>query len=106
SESGMAMARLPEVRNAPGLNPAKAAGGGLAFRCELGMGTASLAGSPQGINAISPSVPPPGMEMRAKGPGTDVHTPSYALTGRPESGEWRWVPQNYGGKLNEVIPER
>lgn len=74
----------------------------------LGMASASLAGSPEGILAISPSVPLQGFEMRATGPGTDVRAPSYALTGRPapESGEWRWVVQNYGGKLNEVIPER
>jgi hypothetical protein len=74
----------------------------------LGAATTSLAGSPEGVLAISPSVPLQGIEMRSTGPGTDVHAPSYALTGRPapESGEWRWVPQSYGGRSIDVIPVR
>jgi hypothetical protein len=74
----------------------------------LGMATASLAGSPAGVLEISPSIPLQGMETAAPGPGTDIHAPSYALTGQPvaESGGWQWVTQSYGGRSNRVIPVR
>jgi len=76
----------------------------------VGAATAALAGSPDGIYAISPSVPLQGMERTVTGSGTDVHARPYALTGQParnpESTEWLWVSQNYGGKVKRVIPQR
>jgi hypothetical protein len=76
----------------------------------FGAATVALAGSPEGINAISPSVPLQGMARTATGSRTDVHARPYALTGQPapnpESTEWRWVSQNYGGKVIQVIPQR
>jgi hypothetical protein len=75
----------------------------------LGAATASLAGSPDGVRAISPSVPLQGMTQTTAPPRTDIHVPPYALGGTPpatsEPAEWRWVPQHYGN-VHEVIPER
>jgi hypothetical protein len=74
----------------------------------FGAATATLAGSPEGIRAISPS-PLQGMEQTTTSPRTDAHVLPYALAGRPapttEPTEWRWVPQNYGN-LHQVIPVR
>ena len=75
----------------------------------LGAVTTSLAGSPDGVRAISPSVPLQGMTETTAPPRTDVRVPPYALSGTPpptsEPAKWRWVPQNYGN-VHEVIPER
>jgi len=74
----------------------------------LGAATASLAGSPDGVRAISPSVSLQGMTAPTAPPArTDVGVPAYALGGTPtsEPGEWRWVSQSYGN-VRGVIPER
>jgi hypothetical protein len=76
----------------------------------LGAATASLAGSPDGVRAISPSVPLQGMTETTEPPShTDLHVRPYALGGTPgptsEPGEWRWVSQSYGN-VRGVIPER
>jgi hypothetical protein len=74
----------------------------------LGAAAASLAGSPDGVRAISPSVPLQGMmETTAPSAHTDAGMPPYALggTSTSESGEWRWVSQSYGN-VHGVIPER
>jgi hypothetical protein len=75
----------------------------------LGAATASLAGSPDGVRAISPSVPLQGMTETTAPSHTDPHVRPYALGGTPgptsEPGEWRWVSQSYGN-VHRVIPER
>jgi len=76
----------------------------------VGAATGSLAGSPDGVRAISPSVPLQGMTETTASPSrTDVRVAPYALGGTPpatsEPAEWRWVPQNYGN-VHGAIPER
>jgi hypothetical protein len=76
----------------------------------LGAATVSLAGSPDGVRAISPSVPLQGMtETTAPPSRTDARVPPYALSGTPpptsKPAGWRWVPQHYGN-VHGVIPER
>jgi hypothetical protein len=41
----------------------------------FGAATATLAGSPEGVRAISPTVPLQGMEQTTTTPRTDVHVP-------------------------------
>ena len=73
----------------------------------FGAATAAVAGSPEGIRAISPSVPLQGMERTTTAPPGEHH---YALTGqpapKPESTGWQWLTQNYGGKVIQVLPVR
>jgi hypothetical protein len=73
----------------------------------LGAATASVASSPYGAQAISPSVPPQGTAQ------SDT-TPPYALTGSPpprassraEPDGWTWTVQRLGRRVVRVIPER
>ena len=72
----------------------------------LGAVTASLAGSPYGAQAISPSVPLKGSVQRET-------PPPYALTGSPppatsraEPAGWTWTVQRLGRRVNRVVPER